>query len=258
MMNFRKVLRHAAMMAFMAMALAAGMSPAFAEAVIPERPEEYVRDEAGALSDREIKGLNDMLGEYSQKKKNRIDILLVKTTDGEPINSYAKRAMSQWRTGVVGHEQEPDAVIVAATSDRKATITAGDGMKKSMTESELSGILGKKEVKSSIRDGDWSAAMCKAVVQIQRADKRRSSAEKEKKKHLATSDINDELVRIIDIVFPVAGIMMVLAIIVHMLTGGDMGEFCDGMLRSVLGAALTFLMAVCLAGVLTLAVRMLS
>lgn len=203
----------------MATSLIAGASPVFAEAAIPERPEKYVRDEAGVLSDREMADLDDALVGYSQKKKSRIDVLLVKTTDGESTGDYADRVMSAWRTGVIGQEQEPDAVIVAATDDGKIACVAGDGMKKAVPESELSGIPERQEVKSSIRKGDWSAAVRAAVMQIQRAGKKLSSAEKGKKKPLAAPDMDARLDRNLSVVIPVLGIATILAFLVHMLTG---------------------------------------
>ena len=70
----------------------AGMaSPALAETKIPERPEGYVRDMAGVLSGSENAVLNEQLEAYNQKEKTRIDVLTVKSTDGESIRSLAGR-----------------------------------------------------------------------------------------------------------------------------------------------------------------------
>ena len=123
--------------------IAAGMaSPALAETKIPERPEGYVRDMAGVLSDSEKAVLNEQLEAYNQKGKSRIDVLTVKSTDGESIRSLAGRVEAAWRTGVIGTDMEPDAVIVASTDDEKITVAFNEGMKKSVSSKELSGITG--------------------------------------------------------------------------------------------------------------------
>ena len=140
--------------------IAAGMaSPALAETKIPERPEGYVRDMAGVLSDSEKAVLNEQLEAYNQKGKSRIDVLTVKSTDGESIRSLAGRVEAAWRTGVIGTDMEPDAVIVASTDDEKITVAFNEGMKKSVSSKELSGITGGVMVKASTGKKDWLTAI---------------------------------------------------------------------------------------------------
>ena len=140
--------------------IAAGMaSPALAETKIPERPEGYVRDMAGVLSDSEKAVLNEQLEAYNQKGKSRIDVLTVKSTDGESIRSLAGRVEAAWRTGVIGTDMEPDAVIVASTDDEKITVAFNEGMKKSVSSKELSGITGGVMVKASTGKQDWLTAI---------------------------------------------------------------------------------------------------
>ena len=138
----------------------AGMaSPVLAETKIPERPEGYVRDMAGVLSDSENAVLNEQLGAYNQKEKTRIDVLTVKSTDGESIRSLAGRVEAAWRTGVIGTDMEPDAVIVASTDDEKITVAFNEGMKKSVSSKEPSGITGGVMVKASTGKQDWLTAI---------------------------------------------------------------------------------------------------
>jgi len=134
-------------------------SPVLAETKIPERPEGYVRDMAGVLSDSEKAVLNEQLEAYNQKGKSRIDVLTVKSTDGESIRSLAGRVEAAWRTGVIGTDMEPDAVIVASTDDEKITVAFNEGMKKSVSSKELSGITGGVMVKASTGKQDWLTAI---------------------------------------------------------------------------------------------------
>ena len=166
--------------------IAAGMaSPALAETKIPERPEGYVRDMAGVLSDSEKAVLNEQLEAYNQKGKSRIDVLTVKSTDGESIRSLAGRVEAAWRTGVIGTDMEPDAVIVASTDDEKITVAFNEGMKKSVSSKELSGITGGVMVKASTGKQDWLTAIRLVATRtegvITSGSQQNKTAQKEKK-----------------------------------------------------------------------------
>ena len=54
---------------------------------------------------------------------------------------------------------EPDAVIVASTDDEKITVAFNEGMKKSVSSKELSGITGGVMVKASTGKQDWLTAI---------------------------------------------------------------------------------------------------
>lgn len=72
----------------------AGMSPVPAESKIPAGPNGYVQDVAGVLNGMEISVLEEPLADYKKKTQQRIDILLVGSTGGEPIGSYSEKVIS--------------------------------------------------------------------------------------------------------------------------------------------------------------------
>ena len=72
----------------------AGMSPVPAESKIPAGPNGYVQDMAGVLNGMEISVLEEPLADYKKKTQQRIDILLVGSTGGEPIGSYSEKVIS--------------------------------------------------------------------------------------------------------------------------------------------------------------------
>lgn len=168
------------------MVIMAGMaSPVLAETKIPERPEGYVCDMAGALSDSENAVLNEQLDAYNQKGKTRIDVLTVKSTDGESIRSLAGRVEASWRTGVIGTDMEPDAVIVASTGDEKITVAFNKGMKKFVSSNEMSSITGGVMVKASTGKKDWLTAIRLVATRtegvITSGSQQKKTAQKEKK-----------------------------------------------------------------------------
>lgn len=157
-------------MAAAAIAVMMSFVPVHAETQIPARPQEYLQDEAGVLSDREMASIDKMLADYDRKTYNRIDVLLVRTTDGESVGDYASRVISSWRTGVVGRNEEHDAVIVAATDDRKITVKTRDAMEKAVSESDISVIIKCEHIKTAVSEGDWAAAIQGTVAGLRNAD----------------------------------------------------------------------------------------
>lgn len=192
--------------------IAAGMaSPALAETKIPERPEGYVRDMAGVLSDSENAVLNEQLEAYSQKGKTRIDVLTVKSTDGESIRSLAGRVEAAWRTGVIGTDMEPDAVIVASTDDEKITVAFNEGMKKSVSSKELSGITGGVMVKASTGKQDWLTAIRLVATRtegvITSGSQQKKTAQTEKKERDAAKKDKEDFDRMTTLLFGEIGFL---------------------------------------------------
>ena len=189
--------------------IAAGMaSPALAETKIPERPEGYVRDMAGVLSDSEKAVLNEQLEAYNQKGKSRIDVLTVKSTDGESIRSLAGRVEAAWRTGVIGTDMEPDAVIVASTDDEKITVA----FKKSISSKELSGITGGVMVKASTGKKDWLTAIRLVATRtegvITSRSQQKKTAQKEKKESDAAKKDKEDFDRMMNLAFAEVGLLL--------------------------------------------------
>lgn len=200
-----------------------GLSSVFAETQIPDRPQEYVRDEAGILSDREMSNINKALADHDRKTRNRIDVLLVRTTGGESVGDYTNRVMSAWRTGTVGRNQEPDAVIVVASDDGKIAAKTGDVMAKTVSESDISDIMKGKRVKAGINDGDWASAVQGVIAGFRNADVK--SAEKKKATgKTAFSILKDGMIKF------VVALLIVIAfrLFVVVLRGGDVDDaLCD-------------------------------
>lgn len=210
-MQMMKKILKAACGLLMTVIMAGMASPALAEAKIPERPEGYVRDMAGVLSDSENAVLNEQLEAYNQKGKSRIDVLTVKSTDGESIRSLAGRVEAAWRTGVIGTDMEPDAVIVASTDDEKITVAFNEGMKKSVSSKELSGITGGVMVKASTGKQDWLTAIRLVATRtegvITSGSQQKKTAQKEKKESDAAKKDKKDFDRMMNLAFAEVGLL---------------------------------------------------
>ena len=218
-MQMMKKILKAACGLLMTVIMAGMASPALAEAKIPERPEGYVRDMAGVLSDSENAVLNEQLEAYNQKGKSRIDVLTVKSTDGESIRSLAGRVEAAWRTGVIGTDMEPDAVIVASTDDEKITVAFNEGMKKSVSSKELSGITGGVMVKASTGKQDWLTAIRLVATRTEgvitsgsqqkktSGSQQKKTAQKEKKESDAAKKDKKDFDRMMNLAFAEVGLL---------------------------------------------------
>ena len=208
MQMMKKILKVACSTLLMTVIMAGMASPALAETKIPERPEGYVRDMAGVLSDSEKAVLNEQLEAYSQKGKTRIDVLTVKSTDGESIRSLAGRVEAAWRTGVIGTDMEPDAVIVASTDDEKITVA----FKKSISSKELSGITGGVMVKASTGKKDWLTAIRLVATRtegvITSGSQQKKTAQKEKKESDAAKKDKEDFDRMMNLAFAEVGLLL--------------------------------------------------
>ena len=204
----KKILKVACSTLLMTVIMAGMASPVLAEAKIPERPEGYVRDMAGVLSDSENAVLNEQLEAYNQKEKTRIDVLTVKSTDGESIRSLAGRVEATWRTGVIGTDMEPDAVIVASTDDEKITVA----FKKSISSKELSGITGGVMVKASTGKKDWLTAIRLVATRtegvITSGSQQKKTAQKEKKESDAAKKDKEDFDRMMNLAFAEVGLLL--------------------------------------------------
>lgn len=203
----KKILKVACSALLMTVIMAGMASPALAETKIPERPEGYVRDMAGVLSDSENAVLNEQLEAYSQNGKTRIDVLTVKSTDGESIRSLAGRVEAAWRTGVIGTDMEPDAVIVASTDDEKITVA----FKKSVSSKELSGITGGVMVKASTGKKDWLTAIRLVATRtegvITSGSQQKKTAKKNKKESDAAKKDKEDFDRMMTLAFAEVGLL---------------------------------------------------
>ena len=91
------------------------------QGVLPVPPlSALVVDQTGTLDAIQLKGLEDKLMAFEQKKGTQIAILMVPTTQPEDIASYANRVGNDWK---IGRKDVGDGVLlVVAKDDRKVRI----------------------------------------------------------------------------------------------------------------------------------------
>ncbi len=91
-----------------------------------------VMDQAGLLKRSQIKNLESLF--YSIKKNNgpQIQILTVKSLQGESIENFAIEVVDKWK---LGNEDRDDGVLLlVSTGDRRMRIEVGDGLEGLLTD----------------------------------------------------------------------------------------------------------------------------
>jgi len=93
---------------------------------------ERVTDLTGTLSAPDRAALVAKLAAWEQKSGNQVAVLVVPTTQPEPIEAYAIRVAEAWKIGRKG--QDNGALLVVAKNDRKMRIEVGYGLEGVLTD----------------------------------------------------------------------------------------------------------------------------
>ena len=126
------------------LALACALSaPAFAQLKEVPTLTARVTDQAGMLDASQRQRLEAVLAEYEQKTGSQIAVLLVKSTEPEPIEQYSIRVTDAWKLGRKGVD---DGVLLLVARDnpsslRRLRIEAGRGVQGVLTDAQSKRIL---------------------------------------------------------------------------------------------------------------------
>ena len=132
---------------------------------VPDRPQSYVLDSAGALSGKEESSLNEKLKKYDAKTGNQIAVLLVRTTGKESIEKYSYKVATKWGVGKKGKDN--GILITIATEDHKDRIEVGKGLEEDVTDSRAGRILRSNDVTTAFRGKRWYDGTGSIVSQVQ-------------------------------------------------------------------------------------------
>lgn len=91
-----------------------------------------VVDQTGTLSAADSQALTAKLAAWEQKTGNQLAVLLVPSTQPEPIETYTIRVAEAWKIGRKG--QDNGALLVVAKNDRKLRIEVGYGLEGVLTD----------------------------------------------------------------------------------------------------------------------------
>ena len=161
-------LRFFAAMAFALAALAAvAQAPAWEAGTDGLRPvpalKARVTDLTGTLAAGEAQALDAKLAAWEQKTGNQLAVLIVPTTQPEPIEAYSIRVADAWKIGRKG--QDNGALLVVAKDDRKLRIEVGYGFEGSLTDATSRRIIA-ETIAPAFRQNRYAQGINAGVDQI--------------------------------------------------------------------------------------------
>ena len=98
-----------------------------------------VVDLTGTLSASDAQALTAKLAAWEQKTGNQLAVLVVPSTQPEPIETYSIRVAEAWKIGRKG--QDNGAILLVAKNDRKLRIEVGYGFEGSLTDATSKRII---------------------------------------------------------------------------------------------------------------------
>lgn len=133
-----------------------------AEVPVPALTAQVV-DSTGTLSNEQQTALIQKLQAFETAKGSQIAVLLVQTTQPEPIEQYALRVAESWK---IGRKNVDDgAVLVVALQDRALRIEVGYGLEGALTDITSKRII-EEIIIPQFRQGDVAGGVAAGVDQM--------------------------------------------------------------------------------------------
>ncbi|MBN8233476.1 TPM domain-containing protein [Corallococcus macrosporus] len=98
-----------------------------------------VTDPRGMLTPQETEVVSRALVDLRARKQVQMAVLLVETTDGQPIEDFAEEVFREWKGGEAGRDN--GLLLVIARGDRRSRLEVGYGLESSLTDGETTDLL---------------------------------------------------------------------------------------------------------------------
>ena len=122
-----------------------------------------VTDLTQTLSAAETQALETKLSDWEARTGNQLAVLLVPTTQPEPIEAYSLRVAEQWKIGRKG--QDNGALFLIAKNDRKMRIEVGYGLEGVLPDVTANRII-RENVAPAFREGKFAEGINAGVDRI--------------------------------------------------------------------------------------------
>lgn len=125
-----------------------------------------VTDKTGTLSNTEADQLENKLQALEQNKGSQIAVLIIPTTEPEPIEDYAIRLAEKWK---LGRKSIDDGVILLiAKNDRRVRIEVGYGLEGAIPDATAKRIID-NYITPNFRQGNFYAGINEGVEALSMA-----------------------------------------------------------------------------------------
>ena len=123
----------------------------------------HVTDLAQTLSAADKSALEAKLADWEARTTNQLAVLIVPTTQPEPIEAYSLRVAEKWQIGRKGHDN--GALFLVAKDDKKMRIEVGYGFEGTLTDATSRRIIA-ENVAPYFREGKFAAGINAGVDRI--------------------------------------------------------------------------------------------
>ncbi len=124
---------------------------------------EPVSDQIGALSTADNQRLSDKLRAIHDAGRAQIGLILVGSTNGEPIFNYAGRVFTAWKLGDA--KRDNGLLIVVAVQDRKMQILTGYGLEGIIPDVVASRII-REQITPQFAAGNYAVGLNAGIDRI--------------------------------------------------------------------------------------------
>jgi uncharacterized protein len=143
--------------------LMALLAPWLARAEKPQdlKPQGYLNDFAGVISQNTRTKLTALCTELDQKAHAQIAIVTVHTLDGDSIEDYSIEVAQKWG---VGSKSNRGVLILLAVDDHKYRVEVGYGLEDILPDGKVGGFG--RDMVPALRRGDYSGAVLQLTGSI--------------------------------------------------------------------------------------------
>jgi uncharacterized protein len=137
--------------------------PAQAQQPLAVPPLAQLTDTAGALSPADRERIAAQLKDIEQRRGSQIAVLVVPSTQGEPIEDFAQRVGSSWKIGRAGVGD--GLLLIVAVQDRRARIDVARTLEGAIPD-VVAGRIIREVMAPAFKAGDYAGGIVKALARI--------------------------------------------------------------------------------------------
>ena len=130
---------------------------------IPSLNGSYIVDMSGVLTKNDITVMNQKLSSMDKEKGNvTMGVLIIPTTNGEPLEQFSMRTAEKWQ---LGHsDRENGVVFVVAINDKKSRLEVGRGISGDLSDIVAKGMLLKNA--AYFKKGDYRSGILSVISDV--------------------------------------------------------------------------------------------
>ena len=133
---------------------------------VPDRPQDYVHDEAGLLTGTEKSQLSESLQNFEQKTSNQIIVAIFPSLEGESLEDFSIQLAQKWKVGQKGKDN--GIILLIFPQDHRLRVEVGYGLEAVVPDAYASRMIEEK-LKPAFRQGQYFNGIDATVQSLMKA-----------------------------------------------------------------------------------------